>query len=123
MKRKLAILTVLLVVVAATLPMFAFGSREQKSAVNPDWSSVKEGDRVIVSGTIRLVGSAASNSLVLTDSSDKDWYVDNAERDVLALMEQREATLSAVVRLDPIKFADGTELPDKRVLTGIELVK
>lgn len=123
MKAKLAILTALLVVVVAALPMFAFGSREQKAAANPDWANVKEGDRITISGKIRLVGSAASNSLVLTDSSDKDWYVDDAERDVLALMEQREATLSAVVRLDPIKFADGTELPDKRVLTGIEVVK
>ena len=123
MKAKLAVLTALLVVAVTALPMFAFGSREQEPAANPDWTQVKEGDRVIVSGKIRLVGSAVSNSLVLTDSSDKDWYVDEAERDVLALMEQRETTLSAVVRLDPIKFADGTELPDKRVLTGIELVK
>lgn len=123
MKAKLAVLTALLVVAVTALPMFAFGSRDKEPAANPDWTQVKEGDRVIVFGKIRLVGSAASNSLVLTDSSDKDWYVDEAERDVLALMEQREATLSAVVRLDPIKFADGTELPDKRVLTGIELVK
>ena len=123
MKAKLAVLTALLVVAVTALPMFAFGSRDKEPAANPDWTQVKEGDRVIVFGKIRLVGSAASNSLVLTDSSDKDWYVDEAERDVLALMEQRETTLSAVVRLDPIKFADGTELPDKRVLTGIELVK
>ncbi|HQF74490.1 MAG TPA: hypothetical protein PK786_11435 [Treponemataceae bacterium] len=123
MKGKLVIFAVMLVVAAATLPVFAFGSRDKEPAANPDWTQVKEGDRVIVSGKIRLVGSAVSNSLVLTDSSDKDWYVDEAERDVLALMEQRETTLSAVVRLDPIKFADGTELPDKRVLTGIELVK
>ena len=123
MKAKLAVLTALLVVAVTALPMFAFGSRDKEPAANPDWTQVKEGDRVIVSGKIRLVGSAASNSLVLTDSSDKDWYVDEAERDVLALMEQRETTLSAVVRLDPIKFADGTELPDKRVLTGIEVVK
>ena len=123
MKAKLAVLTVMLVVAVTALPMFAFGSREQEPVTNPDWATVKEGDRVIVSGKIRLVGSAASNSLVLTDSSDKDWYVDSAERETLALMEQREATLSAVVRLDPLKFADGTELPDKRVLTGIEVVK
>ena len=123
MKAKLAVLTALLVVAVTALPLFAFGSRDKEPAANPDWTQVKEGDRVIVSGKIRLVGSAVSNSLVLTDSSDKDWYVDEAERDVLALMEQRETTLSAVVRLDPIKFADGTELPDKRVLTGIELVK
>ena len=123
MKAKLAVLTALLVVAVTALPMFAFGSRDKEPAANPDWTQVKEGDRVIVSGKIRLVGSAVSNSLVLTDSSDKDWYVDEAERDVLALMEQRETTLSAVVRLDPIKFADGTELPDKRVLTGIEVVK
>jgi len=123
MKAKLAVLTALLVVAVTALPLFAFGSREQEPAANPDWASVKEGDRITISGKIRLVGSAVSNSLVLTDSSDKDWYVDEAERDVLALMEQRETTLSAVVRLDPIKFADGTELPDKRVLTGIELVK
>ena len=123
MKAKLAVLTALLVVAVTALPMFAFGSRDKEPAANPDWTQVKEGDRVIVFGKIRLVGSAASNSLVLTDSSDKDWYVDEAERDVLALMEQRETTLSAVVRLDPIKFADGTELPDKRVLTGIEVVK
>ena len=123
MKAKLAVLTALLVVAVTALPMFAFGSRDKEPAANPDWTQVKEGDRVIVSGKIRLVGSAASNSLVLTDSSDKDWYVDDAEREKLALMEQRETTLSAVVRLDPIKFADGTELPDKRVLTGIEVVK
>jgi len=123
MKAKLAVLTALLVVAVTALPLFAFGSRDKEPAANPDWTQVKEGDRVIVSGKIRLVGSAVSNSLVLTDSSDKDWYVDEAERDVLALMEQRETTLSAVVRLEPLKFADGTELPDKRVLTGIELVK
>ena len=123
MKAKFAVLTVMLVVAVTALPMFAFGSRDKEPAANPDWTQVKEGDRVIVSGKIRLVGSAVSNSLVLTDSSDKDWYVDDAEREKLALMEQREATLSAVVRLEPLKLADGTELPDKRVLTGIELVK
>ena len=123
MKAKLAVLTALLVVAVTALPLFAFGSRDKEPAANPDWTQVKEGDRVIVSGKIRLVGSAVSNSLVLTDSSDKDWYVDDSEREVLARMEQREATLSGVVRLEPLKFADGTELPDKRVLTGIELVK
>ena len=123
MKAKFAVLTVMLVVAVTALPMFAFGSRDKEPAANPDWTQVKEGDRVIVSGKIRLVGSAVSNSLVLTDSSDKDWYVDDSEREVLARMEQREATLSGVVRLEPLKFADGTELPDKRVLTGIELVK
>ncbi len=123
MKRKYAVLAVVLFVIAASLPLFAFGFWDKDPIANPDWESVRDGAHVVISGRIRLVGSAMSNSLVLTDKSDKDWYVDDAEREKLARMEQREATLSAVVRLDPIKFADGTELPDKRVLTGIEVVE
>ena len=120
MKGKLVIFAVMLVVAAAALPVFAFGSRDKEPAANPDWTQVKEGDRVIVSGKIRLVGSAGQQ-LVLTDSSDKDWYVDEAERDVLALMEQRR---------QPFRSPSGPDQASRTgpncrtsALTGIELVK
>ena len=122
MKAKFAVLTVMLVVAVTALPMFAFGSRDKEPAANPDWTQVKEGDRVIVSGKIRLVGSAVSNSLVLTTRRTRTgtWTTPNAKS---SPGWNSGDNPFRVVRLDPIKFADGTELPDKRVLTGIELVK
>lgn len=152
MRRVWFILATAVLLSAAAVPAFAFGSRDDAepasakalgpadksvdaSADKPadkqaapgadaaDWNAVRQGDSVELSGKIRLVGSEAANSLVLTDAADKDWYVDEPERGLLAGKEQRSVKLSAVVRLDEVKFANGKRLDDKRVLTSIKVLE
>gem|GEM_PF-1620871 len=150
MRRGALGIAILCAMIAAGLPAFAFGSRESDrkeierkenesassvettapapgtgapAQVGPDWNAVREGDRVELAGKIRLVGSEAASNLVLTDAAGKDWYVDGPERGVLAGKEQRDVRLSAVVRLDMVKFANGKRLEDKRVLTGIRVLE
>ena len=142
MKRVWLLLAAAVLLSAASVPAFAFGGRDEAepapakalepavqgdspapAAAGPDWTTVRQGDRVELSGKVRLVGSEAANSLVLTDAAGRDWYVDEPERGKLAGKEQRQVRLSAGIRLDEVKFANGKRLDDKRVLTGITVLE
>src|SRR6056297_1251442 len=96
----------------------AYG-RSAEVRTNPDWQDVSEGERVEITGRLRLVGSASFNDLVITDDAGRDWYVDDSERKKLASYEQQVVTLRAIVKRREIVLANGKKLPDRRVLTKV----
>ncbi len=93
--------------------------RSVEVRTNPDWHEVREGERVEITGRLRLVGSASFNDLVLTDNAGRDWYVDDSEREKLASYEQQVVTFRAIVKRKEIVLANGKKLPDRRVLTKV----
>jgi hypothetical protein len=82
-----------------------------------------EGQQVEVSGRVRLVGSASFPELVLTDTRDRDWYIDGASREVLEAYEQRTVTVRGTLTLQKMILADGRVLETRRILTGLSLVE
>jgi hypothetical protein len=86
------------------------------------WLSAADGQRVAVSGRLRLVGSEHFSNLVITDSFDHDWYIDPGDRAKLHVYEQRFLKVRASVRLQSRTLANGKKLSDQRILFDVELV-
>ncbi|MCL2834638.1 MAG: hypothetical protein FWD78_15825, partial [Treponema sp.] len=49
-----------------------------------------DSDEIVITGTVRIVGSAMFPSMVITDNNDCDWYVENEDKDKLSDLEQCE---------------------------------
>lgn len=112
---------------AAAIFLFAFavsayasGNEDRGPA---DWVTVKNGQKVSVFGTLRLVGTGFFNDFVITDAQGHDWYVDKAERAAIKGFEQKTIAVDAVVMRMAMTLADGRKLEDRRVLTKIKIVK
>lgn len=92
-------------------------------APSADWTTVTDGQTVEVSGRIRLVGSDPFPDLVLTDDQGKDWYIDDASKAVVKGLEQQRVRVSAVVSLKTLKLANGTALPERKILSSVSVLK
>jgi hypothetical protein len=107
------------IMMAFAVSAYASGNAE---AVPGDWAAAKSGQKVAVSGTLRLVGTGLFNDYVITDAQGHDWYVDKAERAAVKGYEQRAIAVEAVVTRESMTLADGTKLEDKRALKKIKLI-
>ncbi len=84
--------------------------------------NVVDGQTVEVWGKIRLVGSEPFPELVITDDSGNDWYIDEESREAVQAYEQRRVRLSAIVRLKSLTLANGTALPERRILKAVTVL-
>ena len=85
--------------------------------------TARDGQTVVVGGTLRRVGTGTFNDLVVTDADGKDWYVDRASAAALAGLEQRPVKVEGVVKLRKMKLANGKELPARRELSDVRIVE
>ncbi len=106
----------------AALPLSASGLFDGKKSKEADWERSRSGDKVELSGTVRLVGSEPFTELVITDGEGRDWYVDEGSRALLAALEHRPVRVSGTVTRKEMKLANGTKLPDRRNLADIALL-
>jgi hypothetical protein len=95
-------------------------SSPQTSAM---WETAADGQSLVVSGTLRLVGNEPFTRLVITDAAGRDWIIDAAGRKALAGHETKPVRVSAILRLKPQILANGKRLPDLRELTRVKLLK
>lgn len=86
------------------------------------WEIVSEGQMVTVSGKIRRVGSEPMSFIVLTDSADKDWYLDEAGERLLQGYEQVQLRVTGTVELKEMTLANGKKLGARRILTAISII-
>lgn len=114
-----AVLAALLL--AAALPATAGGSAEGKGGSL--WETAEDGQRVVVGGTLRRVGTGTFNDLVVTDADGKDWYVERAAAAELGAYEQKPVKVEGVVKLRKMKLANGKELPARRELSEVRVVE
>jgi hypothetical protein len=72
---------------------------------------------------VRLVGSALYSSLVLSDGEGRDWYLEGADRELLARREQREVTARGLPEYRDIVLASGKKTGIQRFLRDVSLVE
>jgi hypothetical protein len=78
---------------------------------------------ITVTGTVRLVGTAYFNDIVITDSEDNDWYVEGEDRKKLSLLEQEQVTVKGVTEYEDIILADRTKAGIRRYLRKITVLE
>jgi hypothetical protein len=76
---------------------------------------------ITVTGRVRLVGTALFSSLVVTDNRNRDWYVEGADREKLARLEQRQVTVTGTAEYRDIVLADGEKAGVRRFLRNIKV--
>jgi hypothetical protein len=74
-------------------------------------------------GRIRLVGNMPFPRLVITDESDRDWYLEEADRDLLASYEQRSLTVSGRAEYQDIILANGQKAGVRRFLRDVRIIE
>lgn len=81
------------------------------------------GEILQIRGRIRLVGNMPFPRLVITDESDQDWYLEGADRDLLAAHEQRTLVVSGRTEYQDIILANGTRAGVRRFLRDIRIIE
>jgi hypothetical protein len=76
---------------------------------------------IILRGRIRLVGSALFSSLVLTDEEGQDWYLEGADRELLAPRDQQEVSLRGTPEYQDLILANGQKAGVRRFLRNVSL--
>jgi len=87
------------------------------------WQNAATGQSVEVSGKLRRVGNDPLTFLVITDSSDNDWYPDEAGSVLLQPYEQLLVFVHGVIELKEMTLANGKILGVRRILTGISIIR
>jgi hypothetical protein len=76
---------------------------------------------ISVTGRVRLVGTSLFSSLVVTDDRKRDWYVEGADREKLARLEQQKVTVTGRAEYRDIILAGGEKAGVRRFLRDIEV--
>lgn len=106
---------------ALALPASASGLFDGGKPKAGDWDKAREGQRVLIEGTLRLVGNEPFTETVITDSEGRDWFLDAEGELLLARKEHRTVRVTGTVALKPMTLANGKKLPDRRTLVELEL--
>jgi hypothetical protein len=77
---------------------------------------------VELNGRVRLVGSDPFPDLVLTDSGDQDWYIENTSRQTLRAYEQQHLAIRGRVELRELILANGRSLGIRRILWDVAVI-
>jgi hypothetical protein len=88
----------------------------------PGGEIIRHGDRVEVSGRVRLVGSDPFPDLVITGGDDQDWYLEGPDRQAVRSFEQRELRVRGRVELREQVLANGRSLGFRRFLRDVEIL-
>ncbi len=88
------------------------------------YETAVEGQEVVITGTIRLVGSDPFPQYVLTEAGKYDWYIpDSEDRKVISGFEQQIITVKGTVVLRELILANGRRLGTEHILQSVSLVK
>ncbi|MDR2495237.1 MAG: hypothetical protein LBD24_08460 [Spirochaetaceae bacterium] len=119
----------MLVVAALFLLPFGLFAKGQQGGREPVVSgegldSVESGQLVEITGRVRLVGSMPHPRLVITDESERDWYVVDEEKEKRALegLDQQFVTVRARVELVEVILANNQVLGIRRIIREIAVI-
>ncbi|MDR2484201.1 MAG: hypothetical protein LBD55_02260 [Treponema sp.] len=115
------------------LVLFAWGTKAESKPASqpgkppapaanrePDYALVS-GQVVEITGKVRLVGNMPFPQLVITDSENLDWHIDEGEKKTLAGFEQQTVKVRGTVELLEIRLADNQYMGVRRLLRHITL--
>ena len=86
------------------------------------WEKATAGQIAQVSGKVRRVGNDPLTVLIITDSADRDWYLDEAGTSLLQSYEQRAIMVKGTVELKEMVLANGKKLGTRRILTDVTII-
>ena len=88
------------------------------------YNTAADGQAVVITGTIRLVGSDPFPRYILTEAGKYDWYIPAAEDiRIISGFEQKTVTVRGTVGLRDIILANGERAGIRRTLASISLVQ
>ncbi|MDR1970974.1 MAG: hypothetical protein LBQ46_03540 [Treponema sp.] len=93
-----------------------------RAVPGPGGTLLHDGDRVELTGRVRLVGSEPFPDLVLTGPDDQDWYLEGASRQLLRPYEQQTVSVRGKVELREMILANGRSLGFRRILLEVEIL-
>lgn len=106
---------------ALALPAAAAGLFDGGKPKAADWDKARDGQRVELEGTVRLIGNEPFTEVVITDAEGRDWFLDAEGEHLVSLKEHRPVKVTGTVALKPMTLANGKKLPDRRTLVGLAL--
>jgi hypothetical protein len=77
---------------------------------------------LILDGRVRLVGTARFPALVLSDGEGRDWYLEGADRELLAPFEQRWVRVRGRGEYRELLLANGQRAGIRRFLRDLSLL-
>ncbi len=88
------------------------------------YNTAVEGQEVVITGRVRLVGSDPFPRYVVTEAGKYDWYIPNAEdRKVISGFEQQTLTIRGTVVLREVILVNGRRIGTEHSLKSVSLVK
>ncbi len=88
------------------------------------YNTAVEGQEVIITGRVRLVGSDPFPRYVVTEAGKYDWYIPDAEdRKVISSFEQQTLTIRGTVVLREVILVNGRRIGIERNLKSVSLVE
>lgn len=118
MKKRTGALKILSITVFFMLMNISAGDLLAFGQQDPEYP----GGTITVTGRVRLVGTALLPRMVISDAEDHDWYVENADRELLASMEQRQVTVQGKAEYQDIILANGEKAGVRRFLRNIKIL-
>jgi len=100
------------------LPVAASGLFESRPKA-ANWAQAATGERVTLTGTVRVVGNAPFTETVITDAKGHDWYMDADGAALLRGMEHKPVTVTGTVERKPMTLANGKSLGDRLLLSKV----
>ena len=77
---------------------------------------------IIITGEVRLLGSALFSNMVITDIQENDWYIENDDRNKLSALEHQEVKVRGKPEYEKITVS-GEDIGVKRYLRDIKILK
>jgi hypothetical protein len=82
-----------------------------------------EGEVVIITGTVRLVGSGTLPQLVITGDRVQWYIMEGEDRDKLFDLQQRTVTVEGEETVRQLTFASGRSAGTRRELRNIKIIE
>ncbi|MDR2618366.1 MAG: hypothetical protein LBC62_05795 [Treponema sp.] len=98
----------------------ALGKRDLKGS--KEAAAPAEQGVLRVTGRVRLVGSMPFPRLVVSDSEDRDWYVEASGQKLIEQYQQQIITIEGIVVYEDIVLANGEKAGVRSFLRNIRLI-
>jgi hypothetical protein len=103
--------------------LFGLGRSEDPPRGGPSPPAEGSDGELNLEGRVRLVGSSLFSRLVLTDGEGRDWYLEGADRKLLARFEQRRVRVRGRGEYRELILANGRGIGVELFLREVSLLE
>ncbi|MDR3172247.1 MAG: hypothetical protein LBU17_11615 [Treponema sp.] len=116
-----------------TAPLWSWGNQDRQAPQEPlaaptdakaaPAQAAPPGELIRVHGRVRLVGSMPLPGLVISDVENHDWYLEQADRALVAPYEQRILTVEGRVEYQDLILANGEKIGVRGFLRDVRIIE